>query len=611
MGQMAYSLALLANFVGLVMSTWLGVYIVTHSRRSWIAWFSGLTLWSLAGFFANILLLMDASPAPIAQPIWLRLIFPLWPQEVDRSGSNWTLGWAAGLGIFFWYHTTVLIIPGKMAAWRRVSLYVVYAFAIFAIILQIFMPHVFRSERADPLLVDTQRFNSIFPLVAGFLILYSGLSVFNLLEARRLTSSTIAKKQLNLLINASLIACLATILSISGAIPGVSMPVFWVSSLVVVAVIFFGFGLIRYSALLEQRILRRDIFYSVVATSMVVMLYLGMFLWLMGPYNISRGVIVFLIPLVILSHSVMEEVRQVLERLIYDRKTRLLRSSLSDLRKLAGEQADLSAMLARSLETICYLVRATYGVILVFEDDNADPIGAYRWHDGKAQLSRQDYLADDVKHIDPGSYPEPFLEATLLVPLYASTEQIGAMLLGRPENGIHYSREDVLLLENPTDRITELIVNNRRISAYLDHLVQMPPKQIEPEVVSIPTAWVEDAMQNLFDYAYLGNCPLADLRQVNALLSVTPLTHLDKGKAVYQVVNTAIEKLRPETSSPSSPVPREWYPYLTLHDAYFDGLPNRDIISRLYISEGTFHRTRRSAVRSVARVLSELEIAQS
>jgi hypothetical protein len=68
-----------------------------------------------------------------------------------------------------------------------------------------------------------------------------------------------------------------------------------------------------------------------------------------------------------------------------------------------------------------------------------------------------------------------------------------------------------------------------------------------------------------------------------------------------------VEKLRPTADLPKEPIPREWYPYLILHDAYFEGLPNRDIISKLYVSDGTFHRTRRSALRSVTRVLSELE----
>ena len=107
--------------------------------------------------------------------------------------------------------------------------------------------------------------------------------------------------------------------------------------------------------------------------------------------------------------------------------------------------------------------------------------------------------------------------------------------------------------------------------------------------------------------AYLGDSPLANLKQVGDLLNVKPLTHIDRGKAVYQVVSAAVEKLRPESALPTDPVPRSWYPYLILHDAYFEGLPNRDILLKLYISEATFHRTRRSAIGSVARVLREIE----
>ena len=112
---MAISLALLVNFVGLVLSTWLGIYIVAHSRRSWVAWLSGLTLWSLAGLFANLMLYLDSRTALAFQPIW-RFIFPVWPQEMEgHTITGWTQGWASILAIIFWYHTTVLIVPGKTA----------------------------------------------------------------------------------------------------------------------------------------------------------------------------------------------------------------------------------------------------------------------------------------------------------------------------------------------------------------------------------------------------------------------------------------------------------------------------------------------------------------
>ena len=53
------------------------------------------------------------------------------------------------------------------------------------------------------------------------------------------------------------------------------------------------------------------------------------------------------------------------------------------------------------------------------------------------------------------------------------------------------------------------------------------------------------------------------------------------------------------------PLPRIWYSYAILHDAYIQGVPNREIMARLYISEGTFNRTRRNALRGLTRLLTE------
>ncbi len=340
---MVYSLALLANFLGLVLSIWLGVYIVTRSQSSWIKWTSGLTLWSLAGLFANILLFMFSGPVPISQPLWLKVIFPIWPQESGANITAWTQAWAAGLGLLFWYHTTILIIPGKLSKWHRFSLYTAYTLGILTLILHLAVPQLFVVGSNDPLLVDKQNFNSIYPIYAGFFLLLSGLSVLNTFEANRRSTSLIAKKQINMLIAASLMASLATILSILGAIPGVSVPVFSVSSILLIAIVFFGSGVTRYSAVLGKRILRRDLAYSAIATGLVVLLYMGMFAWLARTYDLPEGIVVYLIPLVILSHSVAEDVRQIIERLIYDRRTRVLRASLRDLNKLAMEHATSAA----------------------------------------------------------------------------------------------------------------------------------------------------------------------------------------------------------------------------------------------------------------------------
>ena len=56
-------------------------------------------------------------------------------------------------------------------------------------------------------------------------------------------------------------------------------------------------------------------------------------------------------------------------------------------------------------------------------------------------------------------------------------------------------------------------------------------------------------------------------------------------------------------------LPREWTQYTILHDAYVLGELNRDIMSKLYISESSFNRARRRAVRGVAKALEEMERA--
>jgi hypothetical protein len=44
-----------------------------------------------------------------------------------------------------------------------------------------------------------------------------------------------------------------------------------------------------------------------------------------------------------------------------------------------------------------------------------------------------------------------------------------------------------------------------------------------------------------------------------------------------------------------------------LYDAYVEDAPNREIMARLYISEGTFNRVRRKALRAAARSLWEMK----
>jgi hypothetical protein len=84
-------------------------------------------------------------------------------------------------------------------------------------------------------------------------------------------------------------------------------------------------------------------------------------------------------------------------------------------------------------------------------------------------------------------------------------------------------------------------------------------------------------------------------------------TFITRGKAVSNLLAKAVLKLKPEQEKPAGAPSRSWYPYLILRNAYLESVFNREIMSQLYISEGTFNRTRRAAIQSVARILEEME----
>jgi hypothetical protein len=110
---------------------------------------------------------------------------------------------------------------------------------------------------------------------------------------------------------------------------------------------------------------------------------------------------------------------------------------------------------------------------------------------------------------------------------------------------------------------------------------------------------VEDGLRHFSDYITLGQSSLADWVGIQAG------SHVERGKELQKILAEAMDSLRPVGARPPEPLPRVWYSYVVLHDAYVEGVPNREIMARLYISEGTFNRTRRNALRGLARLLLE------
>jgi hypothetical protein len=568
----------------------------------------------MAGLFLNLLLALNPPPLPQNLPGWMTFLLPFWPAgTADQNSSSWLQGWLVIPAIVIWHHVTVLLRPGPMNPWRWTRVLLGYLAALAAIILLINTNLIFTSDPGDPILMNTLSPGPLYPLFMGLLILFTAFSLLNLSRSAKNAPAVMQRNQLRILILATLIAGLTGPLGIVAETFSIEIPRVTLSILLGIAVVLLGYGVAQYSALVQGRIIRRDFIYNAIAIAVISGLYLLVTRISAQFFDVPTAVYIFIVLLAIITHSLIDNAQNVLDFLFFSRERRKIRQNLTALADSVGEES-LKENLRIILDAMCSSVRATYGLIVLFEGMHFDQIATYHWRKTTLPASRGDLLADDFVHYDPGTFPTPLNDLVLLIPLYANSDQIGVILFGTPINGIRYSQADIEKLLYPSDRIADAIQDAKREKNYLEQLPQFTPVK-QPIYIEAPKEIlvkdVEDALRNIFDFSHLGDSPLAELKLVHLELAEGAVTHIDLGKALNSTMTVAVEKLRPAEGNPGEPVPREWYPYLILHCAYFEDKLNRDIMSQLYISEGTFNRTRRSAIRSVTRILEEMEAAMS
>ncbi len=611
---MLYTLTIIASFFTMILSLWLGLYVVTRSPRSLIAWLAGITLWIITRLFLDVILALNPPPMPADEATWLRLIFPFWRAVIlsEQGATGWLRGWSMISAVMVWYHVTALMRPGSLNFWRWARILIGYGIAAAWIIINITTPYFFVSTIGDPLYLNTLKAGPIYPFFAVLLLLYTLMSITNLVRSARTAPAAMPRKQLIILTVATIVGGLASPLTIAASEFGLPMPVLILAVILGFYVSLIGYGIARYSALVDGRTIQRDFIYNGAMVGLVTIIYLAVTWVSVRAYNIPTVAFVLVVGLAVITHTLFDVARHGLDSLFYRRDTRQLRENLRQLTTKAGEQVDQEKNLALTLDSLCALVRATYGLIILFEDSKVRVAATCRQHHFKLNLRPNDLAADDTLFLKPGHFPAPLTEAALLMPLYAEATQLGVLILGQPKNGISYSQADVELLLYPSDWLADIIQNTHREADFLARIADLAEQsQSElnqyPAQISVKT--VEKALRNLANYAYLGESPLCKMKLVTSRLPAGTVTHLDRGKVVYKLLEEVVEKLQPNNQQPPSPPPREWYAYLILHESYFENVLNRDIMARLYISEGTFNRTRRAALRAVTKTLEEMDAA--
>jgi GAF domain-containing protein len=410
------------------------------------------------------------------------------------------------------------------------------------------------------------------------------------------------------------------------------------------SIIQIGYAVARYNAFVEGRTIERDLVYSLTDVVVISSIYGGIFLVLYDKGQASLLALNLIVPMAIITHSLFEGSRAALDLLFYHNVMQQLRANLRLLAREAGTNAAMPERLHAMLLVMCRNLNVEKGFIALCSGDvfvvqatkDAAPVGQVFPLKQFASFEIAEWCSSASKGLD---------QMGLLVPLWSGNEQIGALLLGAKLYGQVYTESELELLDALSDQVatvshaaqqqeqnaeainqmvTDFRIRERELQHHIQQLIaaQQQEAQLGPVTGFVRThsgqgdrdafaSSIERCLQQLHDYSYLGDEFLSHLALVEQVLKTqridkgdrTPVTKLDCGRALHELLLQALSKLRPQGAEPNryEALPRQWHPYIVLYDTYVRHELTRDVMNRLYISEATFHRIRRRAVRCQAR----------
>jgi hypothetical protein len=312
---------------------------------------------------------------------------------------------------------------------------------------------------------------------------------------------------------------------------------------------------------------------------------------------------------VVLAVGTYDLAREFLERLRM-RREGAFRKQLRQV-----ESADEDAFKGRlqdTLDLLCHTLNATTGLIAVREGEEYLVTATRHSIPMESRISVELLSSEEISHIKDRKVSD----IEWVAPSFEGQMQVAVVGIGKPNRRIEYSTGDLELLEEVADQVGTLVSLRNLKPGQTAHIRQLVAEsranaeelnsiagRIKGTISVHPdkefTKMVEDALRHLPDTITLGQSPLSER------MGIIAGTHIERGKQLQQLLMGSIELLKPEEKRPPEPLPRIWYNHAVLHDAYVEGVPNREIMARLYISEGTFNRTRRNAIRGLARLLTE------
>ena len=371
-----------------------------------------------------------------------------------------------------------------------------------------------------------------------------------------------------------------------------------------------GLSVLRHQTLTERRATLQDFPLTTLGALGLAALS-TYFAWRWGmPVAMLSAVAAF----VILSVGVYDLTREFLER-SRTRKESELRKQFRQLESESVNEETLKTRLQEGLDRLCKTIEAPGGFVAIRPRGGEFLVMASR-----SSVAVGSVLPAEVVACEDLSHPmnEPLSALAWLAPSFEGRLQVAVVGIEKSRSRLEYSTGNLELLAEVADQIGTI--------ASLSSAQPPPPgesveggssktaeelKSVAGEMLDSITAhtdeefirMVEEALRHLPDTVTLGQSALAEK------IVVQGQSHVERGKQLQTLLTTSIEAFKPAEKRPPEPLPRVWYNHAVLHDAYVEGVPNREIMARLYISEGTFHRTRRNAIRGLARMLVEKNLA--
>jgi hypothetical protein len=604
----------LGNFLFLITSLWVGLYVLLRGPKDKASWLVSATLWSLSGYFLNTLISIHSLPGEGALPWW------------------W--GWSVAISVPFWFHVSVALLPRKLAGRQQTLVVLFYLLALNLIAMEAYTPFIFRAA-GDPSQTryGYQLPGRLFWLYGLFLLLGPGLSLWNFRKSAELTPNALLRRQFALLQGASLLAAAAAIYSSLSIWLQLSTPTLISALLLGCGSMLLAYGVARWNALAKGRFLGGDFQYAAAAAGLVVGAYLLVAVISNLAFDAPFIAYVFLICFAMITHPLYDFGLGILDRYFSSRRRQAtFRSNLRDLARNPHVQEDLQSGLKTMLDSLCQALGVDQAWIALCGGEELVTTGITVGEIRERYRSLAELAKDEARILEKRE--APYAEGFIVAPLLYSDARFGAIAMIPGSGAAMFSEAELDLIDGFADRVAEVlhtsVLQEDAVSQIGAMALQFKRREtdlrsqmrmaMEGRVKKpITEGWeaaefyelVEKALQNMGDYSYLGRHELAHLKAVSRIMDCMELdhvTHLDRGKALCALLTTCIDKLRPSDPRPVPPTP-EWRSYIILHDCYISGIQTRGAMSELYISEATFHRARRRAVRAVARAISEMEQA--